>query len=680
MSGTVTSGQTGAPLVGITIGATRVAALGSGAPTDMIPVEVHGDTTSEGIFSYTIDNSTPGLDRIVLFTLSTTYQNEIYNNVAFSGDRPTYGDAELPGVVEISFTTSVSGLNFALEPLAVPIKTTYMVAMMDGTLLATDVYLPSGPWPWPAVLYRTPYGKDSDHPGQEYLTRGYAVVAQDCRGTFDSQGLFRTFLDDGWGENKDGYDTVLWILDQPWCDGKIGTMGGSARGITQNMLAGSVPPGLICQHVSVAASDLYSQAMFHDGAFRKRLVEGWVSERGQDAYDYMMGVVTANPFYNDEFWSYANFETRYHLVNWPMVHRGGWYDIFLRGTINNFVNLQHNGGPGAVGCQKLIIEPYGHGNGWGGFDWPAGCQSPPARYNSTLNWFDEWIKGIDRHMMDDPPVCYYVLGDVDDPEGPGNEWRYADDWPVPATEVAYYLHDGGLLTTTPPTVQSSSQTYVFDPTNPVPTLGGANLSGNKGPYDQRLVESRPDVLVFTTPELEEYVEITGQVLVRFWASSSTVDTDFTAKLSDVYPDGRSMLVCDGIVRARHRNTPRYAEFLTPGQIYEFEIDLWETCIAFNAGHRIRVALSSSNYDRYDVNPNTGEPWNQHTHMESATNTIYYDAQHPSHILLRVTSEVEEPLEFLPTGSWAAALGLLVVFVAASVICVRRRLSAAEEKS
>jgi hypothetical protein len=180
------------------------------------------------------------------------------------------------------------------------------------------------------------------------------------------------------------------------------------------------------------------------------------------------------------------------------------------------------------------------------------------------------------------------------------------------------------------------------------------------------------VLVFTTPVLDEYVEITGQVVVRLWASSSAVDTDFTAKLCDVYPDGRSMLVCDGIVRARHRNTSRSAEFLTPGQIYEFEIDLWETCIAFNAGHRIRVDLSSSNYDRYDVNPNTGEPWNQHTMMKFATNTIHHDAQHPSHILLRVTSDVPEPPEFLPAASRVGGLTLLLLLAAGSAVCVRRR--------
>lgn len=672
LSGTVTNAETGLPAAGVPVGAVRVISLGTGEPDAEIPVEISGPTNSSGVFSYSIDNTAyQGLEQVLVFTQSSVYENKIYNGVAFVGPTPTYAAVALPGVTTVDFRNSVSGVNFSLEPLELPAKVTHLLSMTDGTRLATDVYLPSGTGPWPVVLYRTPYGKDSDHPGTEWTTGGYAVVAQDCRGTFDSEGLFRTFLDDGWGENKDGYETVLWIREQTWCNGKIGTLGGSARGITQNMLAGSAPPGLICQHVVVAASDLYSQGLFHDGAFRKRLIEGWVAGRGAAAYEYMMDEVTAHPLYDDALWGYVNLEPRYSLVNWPMVHAGGWYDIFLQGTINNFVGIQHNGGPGAVGRQKLIIEPYGHGHGDGGFAWPT--EGLTARYASERNWFDEWIKGLDRHVMDDPPVCYYVLGDVDEPDGPGNEWRYADDWPVPATEVAYYFHDGGLLSTAPPTGFESPEAYMFDPADPVLTLGGANLSGNKGPYDQRPVESRGDVLVFTTPVIEEYVEITGKVLVRLWASSSAVDTDFTAKLCDVYPDGRSMLVCDGIVRARHRNTSTAEEFLTPGQIYEFEIDLWETCIAFNAGHRIRVDLSSSNYDRYDVNPNTGEPWNQHTHMQTAANTIYHDAAHPSHILLRVTSEVAFPPGNLPTAS-AAGLAVLslTIFILAGLICLKRR--------
>jgi putative CocE/NonD family hydrolase len=329
-----------------------------------------------------------------------------------------------------------------------------------------------------------------------------------------------------------------------------------------------------------------------------------------------------------------NFEDRYNLVTWPMVNVGGWYDIFLQGTINNFVGIQHNGQTGADGNQKLVIGPYGHGDGGGGFDWPAG--GAPAAYASSTAWLNHWIKGMSTGVMDQPPVCYYVLGDVDDLGGPGNEWRFADDWPVPATEVPFYFHEGGVLNTAFPSGSEPPDTYVYDPADPVPNLGGNNLSSPKGPFDQRPIESRDDVILFTTPVLPDYVEITGKVLVTLYASSSAVDTDFTAKLCDVYPDGRSMNVCDGIIKARLRNSMSVEELMVPGTIYEFEIDLWETCIAFNAGHRIRVEISSSNYPRFDANPNTGEPFNQHTYTVPATNTIYHDADHPSRILFRVT--------------------------------------------
>ncbi len=677
ISGQVTNAQTGAPLANCPIGAVRTIALGTGNPEDLIPVEVSGQTNASGVFSYTVDSALPGLDRVLVFTMhpGTAFINQIYDGAPYDGQRPTYADIAQPGIVEFDCRSDVGGIDFALEPIGLPDKTTHMVEMSDGVRLATDVYLPLGSGPWPVVLYRTTYNKNTDgnRPGDEFRLRGYALVVQDCRGLFASEGIFRMFLDDGWGEKKDGYETVLWIRAQPWSNGQIATYGGSARGITQYMLAGSDPPGLVCQYVKEAGSDLYSQGLFHDGAFRKNLIENWTMLRGPEVYDLVMDMVTHSPFYNDELYAYVNFETRYHLVNWPMVHRAGWYDLWLRGAINSFVNIQHHGGPGARGRQKLIIEAYGHANTEGGFVWPN-ARKPPAPYDDIADWIDHWVKDIDMGMMEDPPVCYYVLGDVDDPNAPGNEWRYADDWPVPATGVAYYFHAGGLLSTSPPTVQESHQSYTFDPNDPVPTIGGANNFGTKGPYDQRPVESRPDVLLFTTPPLSQYVEVCGKVIVRLWASSSAVDTDFTAKLCDVYPDGRSMIVCDGIVRARHRNTMRSAEFLVPGEVYEFEIDLWETCIAFNAGHRIRVAISSSNYDRYDVNPNTGEPWNQHTHMQTAMNTIYHDAARLSHILLPVTSEIGAPPEKMPATAipGLAVIGLLFVVVAGVYFARRQR--------
>ena len=640
LSGTLTDEDTAQPIVGARVGASRVASLGSGAPDDEIPVETTVTTDASGQYEIQVDDATPDIDRVLVFTRETGVVNELHNNVQFLGQIPTYADVANPGVVEIDFTHSVSGMDFALEPSSIGEKTTYMVEMTDGTHLATDVYLPDGPGPWPVLLYRTPYGKDSDGVGSwpGWNEHGYAVVTQDIRGTYDSEDIFRGFFDDGWGDNKDGYETCLWTLAQSWCNGKIGTLGGSARGISQNMLAGSVPPGLVCQDIGVAASNMYAQAVFQGGAFRKRLAEGWMAGRGPEAVEYMETVMKTHPHYDDDYWPFVNLETRYPLLSWPIVNRGGWYDIFLQGTINNFVGIQHNGRPGAQGKQRLIIEPYGHGYGSGGFYWPPGCTSPPALYANQQRWFDHWIKGIETGVTDEPPVCYYVLGDVDEPSGPGNEWRFAGNWPVPSRPVPFYFHEGGLLNTVPPSGSESPDTYVYDPDDPVPTLGGANLSGTKGPYDQRSVEppTRDDVITFTTLVLDDYVEIAGKVTIELYASSSALDTDFTGKLCDVYPDGRSMLVCDGIIRARHRNTTRYDELMVPGTIYRFEIDLWETCIAFNAGHRIRVNISSSNYDRFDANPNTGDPWNEHTHTVPATNTIYHDAAHRSRMLLRVT--------------------------------------------
>ncbi len=642
LTGTVTDEKTGQPIFDAEVGAVRSVSLRPDDASRAVPVESSVHTDSAGRYRFEVDSATAGLEKVLVFTRSVGYVNELYDDVTYTGRAPLNGDAAKPGIVQIDARADVQGIDFALEPAAISAKTTHMLAMKDGARLATDVYLPQGPGPWPVVLVRTTYDKNENHRGLELTDAGFAAVVQDCRGTHGSEGVFHGFMDDGWGENKDGYETVQWILQQPWCNGRIATTGGSALGITQNMLAGSVPPGLTCQYVVVAASDLYSQGLFHQGAFRKRLAEGWMAGRGEAAFDYLREQLMKQPLYSDDFWAYVNFETRHHLVNWPILNRGGWYDIFLRGTINNFVNIQHNGKPGAAGKQRLIIGPYGHGKGDGGFVWPENRTHPHAHMSSNSEgaWFSHWLKDAPNAVTNEPAVCYYVLGDVDAPDGPGNTWRFADDWPVPSTPVRYYFHEGGTLDTVAPGPGEKPNTYVFDPANPVPTLGGANLSGTRGPYDQRPVESRPDVILFTTPALDAPIEVTGTILVKLWASSSAVDTDFTAKLCDVYPDGRSMIVCDGIVRARHRNTMGKEEFLTPNTAYEFTIDLWETCIAFNTGHRIRVAVSSSNFDRFDVNPNTGEPFYRHTHLISATNTIFHDAERPSYVLLPVTSAVK----------------------------------------
>jgi len=503
---------------------------------------------------------------------------------------------------------------------------TYMVPMRDGVRLATDVYLPSGQGPWPTILSRTPYGRFRI---DELTGRGYAVVTQDWRGYYGSEGIKMPFESDGWGDLQDGYDTVEWIASQNWSNGKIGTWGGSALGITQNLMAGSYPPHLVCQHILAGASDLYSQMFFQGGVFLKSMVESWWAVHGTPEH---LAELLAHPSY-DPRWELLNSETRVSGMAYPALHVGGWYDIFLQGTINAFMERQYNGGPGSKGNQKLVIGPWWHGGfgktTQGELTFPPNCVYTDD-WLDTFRLYDYWLKGIDNGYTAIPTVRYYVMGDVDDPSAPGNEWRSADGWPIQHTNISLYLSEVGLSFQPGP---AGARSYHYDPNNPVPTVGGANLVLPSGPMDQRKVEERSDVLVFTSEPLDYPVEVTGRVFVELFASSSCPDTDFMAKLTDVYPDGRSMLVLDGAIRARHRNSMEAEDFMEPGNVYEFRIDLWSTSIVFNKGHRIRVDITSSNYPRFDPNPNTGHPFRADAETRIANNTVYYGELYPSRIVL-----------------------------------------------
>ncbi len=509
---------------------------------------------------------------------------------------------------------------------------TVMVPMRDGVKLATDIYLPDGRGQWPAILFRTPYGKGTAQ-GQAMMAnqRGYAFVSQDIRGRFGSEGVdYPVFGHDGWGKNQDGYDIVEWVAAQKWCDGKVGTVGASANGITQNMMAPSRPPHLVCQYVAVAFSSMYRQAAYQGGAFRKSLVEGWMN--GNKFSPENLKEMRAHPDY-DDFCKQFDPELVAHRVNVPVMFLGGWYDIFNAGTINSFLTIQKKGDKGARGKCRLVMGPYGHGRS-------EDLIFPNTEYPkpvSMLNWFDIWMKKNGKGIDDIPIVQYFVMGDPDDSKTNANVWKTASDWPVPAKLKPFYFNANGRLRPQPPKKADASLSYKYNPKDPVPTIGGANLVITKGPKDQRPVEERPDVLLFTSRELKKPVEITGPVKVKLWASSTATDTDFTAKLCDVYPDGRSMIVLDGIIRARHRNSMEKSELTEPGKIYEFQIDLWSTSLLFCPGHRIRVAISSSNSPRFEPNPNTGKPSGMDDETKVATNTIYLNAKHPSYILLPVVA-------------------------------------------
>ncbi len=501
----------------------------------------------------------------------------------------------------------------------------YLAEMRDGVKLATTVFLPEGDGPFPVVLIRTPYGKDTQSGGNAMWTkRGFALAVQDCRGRFKSEGTYRPFLDD----EQDGYDTVEWIAKQAWSNGKIGMFGASAMGITANLAAMTNPPHLTAIFVLVARSSIYHQSAYNGGVFRKELNEIWL--RRQGALDVLEETFKHNVY--DGFYDVQEMSKHWSRIHVPAYNYGGWYDIFSQGNVSNFVGLQKYGSDKARGNQRLMMGPWGHGN----------IEEVKYPANSVINvseeaarWFDHWLRGVDNGISKEPAVKYYVMGDVTDSKAPGNEWRTATVWPVPSKITPYYLLAGGGLSQKMASDKTSLSSYVYDPKNPVPTIGGSNLNIKKGPMDQRAIGDRKDVLKFSTPALVEPVEVTGQVEVELWGGSDAPDTDFMVKLIDVYPDGTERLVLDSAVRARFREGFNREVFMQKGKAYKFKLDLWCTSIIFNKGHRIAAHVSSSNDPRYDPNPNTGKPMRADSETRVATNTIYHDRTRPSRILLPV---------------------------------------------
>jgi predicted acyl esterase len=521
----------------------------------------------------------------------------------------------------------------AISPLChADFKEAVKVPMRDGVKLATDVYLPTDDGPWPTILVMTPYGKKSAGVfGAEANKRGYAYISQDFRGRFDSEGVdYPVFLHNGWGEHQDGYDTVEWIAAQKWSNGKIGGWGISAPACALNMTAPSRPPHLTCSYSVVAFSSMYPQAAYRGGAFLKSLIEDWLRETKLDPKN--LELIRAHPNY-DDYWKQFDTESVASKVNVPTMFVGGWYDIFTAGTVNSFMTINKGGDESVRGKCRLVMEAYGHGRNED-LVFPNAAQPAAA---DAWKWFEIWLKNDGKGIEEIPAVQYFVMGDPADPNTPGNKWRTAADWPIPAEAVKVFFYPDNKLRLAAPQEMFGSLAYKYDPKNPVPTVGGANLTISKGPMDQRSIEDRKDLLLFTSPNLDRYVEITGPVQVKLWASSTAPDTDFTAKLCDVYPDGRSMIVLDGIIRASHRNSPEKVELMEPGKIYEFEIDLWSTSFVISPGHHVRIAISSSNAPRFEPNPNTGKPSGSDDKTEVATNTIYMNADHPSHILLPVAT-------------------------------------------
>jgi uncharacterized protein len=515
---------------------------------------------------------------------------------------------------------------FAVLPMFAQTAREEMVAMRDGVHLATSIYLPPGEGPWPVVLTRTPYGKDAMYgpkAHKDYLEHGYVRVAQDVRGKFKSEGKYVAFVDD----MKDGYDTIEWIAKQSWSNGKVGMVGPSAMGIAQNLAAIAAPPHLVTAFVQVAPSSRFRYSNYPGGLFLKNLNEEWLRMQGVPTGDVPRPVIRD---YNEEA-RLDDLRAQVTHVNIPMYNVGGWYDIFEQGTLDSFMVLQTEGGPKARGNQKLMMGAFGHGAMKGDLKYPADAGN--LNEGDTIRWFDYWLKGIDNGIMKEPAVRYYVMGDTFDKSAPGNTWRTAASWPPPSTATSYYLTESHTLSSAKPS-GAGKLSYISDPKDPVPAIGGNNLMMDRGPMDQRPVSSRADVLKFQTEPLQQPVEIVGPIAAELAVSTDAEDTDFIVKLVDVYPNGYEALVMDQGSKLRYQVKKDGAARPEKNKVYPIKVDLWSTSLVFNTGHKIEVLVQSTNSPRFDVHSNTWEPVKSYDQAVKATNTVVLDGR--SKIVLPVT--------------------------------------------
>lgn len=556
--------------------------------------------------------------------------------------------------------------------------------MRDGTTLYADVYRPYTTEQLPVILMRLPYDKITAEAGAYahpawYASQGYVVVVQDCRGRWRSDGEFYALAN----EAKDGYDTVEWAAGLPWSNGKVGMYGFSYPGATQLLASVERPPHLTCICPAMTGSDYYHGWAYRGGAFSLAFNLSWAlglaaataTKRGLVETDRMLrnALLNVNLWYSymplkdlpplktddiapyyfhwiehstyDDYWKSISIERRHDQIEVPALHVAGWYDIFLDGNIKNFLGIREKGAtPQARSGQKLLIGPWYHGP-WSrmlnSFDFGPEAANRVNEYQ--VRWFDHWLKGIDNGIMSEPPVRIFVMGD--------NVWRSENEWPLARTQFTpFYLHsrgransmDGdGYLNASAPDGSEPPDVYLYNPRGPVFSYGGRSCCNHlitpMGPADQREAETGGSVLCYTSDPLERDMEVTGPVSGRLWAVTDALDTDWTMKLVDVYPDGRAINVCDGIIRARFREGFEEERLLEPGRVYQYDIDLGATSYVFKAGHRIRVDVSSSNFPHFDRNTNTGHKLGEDTLIDAivATQTVLHDADHPSHIILPV---------------------------------------------
>jgi len=506
-----------------------------------------------------------------------------------------------------------------------------LMEMRDEVKLAANVFFPKGKGPWPVILVRTPYLKDSRSwaaGSVRYTDNGYAYVVQDSRGRGHSGGHYEPFNDD----IPDGYDTVEWIASQDWCDGNIGITGPSAMGSAGNLAAIANPPHLKAVFAIIAPNSRFL-SNYINGVFKEGDTKSWLTYQNSA---HMLDAYKKRVIY-DVFWQRGDIKPNLKFVRIPIYNVGGWYDIFSKGNCANFQYLQNYGAMGARGNQKLLMSPTGHGQLSGDLEYPDVNSALPG--DPEMRWFDYWLKGIENGIMDEPPVTYFMMASAKKGHfSKKNRYIQAANWPPAYRQVRYYLSNDRGLSKKKNTNNNGQSSYVHDPGNPVPTVGGANLFLPIGPMDQRKIPDRKDYLRFETIPLTEDVVIAGPVTVELYASTSGIDTDFIAKLVDVYPDGYEAIVLDSPIRTRYRfgRMPDDIQFMIPDKPEKLVIDLWGTAITFEKGHKIALHIASSNSPRFEVNPNTGEaPGSSKMKPIAVTNTIFHNEKYPSALVLPV---------------------------------------------
>jgi putative CocE/NonD family hydrolase len=575
-------------------------------------------------------------------------------------------------VVALVIVAGMSTVGRSVAIHDVLVETGVSTKMRDGVELVSDIYRPVDNGKFPVMLQRTPYDRREGAPfWRDFAAHGYIVIVQDVRGRFGSSGEFYPFKH----ESDDGYDSVEWAAGLPYSSGKVGMWGGSYVGATQMLAAMAKPPHLVAIYPYVTASEYYDGWTYQSGVFLQWFASSWSTILAEDTLQRaarlrehpttwvkqlpVEGYPVADlppvdalaPYYrdwvrheqDDAYWKQWKLSEHYGEMTVKALHGAGWHDIFLKGSIANYIGMRAKAAtPEARAAQRLMIGPWAHAatSMEGKIGDVTFGQS--AFVNNELvarEWADYTLKGERNEYAGGAPVRLFIMGE--------NVWRDEQEFPLARTrETRYYLHaargaataqgDGALSTTAP--ADEPADHFLYEPDNPVPTIGGRLCCGTSlfpGPFDQRPNEARRDVLVFSTPPLAQAVEATGFVSVELYAATSAADTDFTALLVDVDPSGYARFLTDGIVRAKYRHSTTDPEPIVPGQIEKYRIDLWATGNLFQQGHRIRLYVSSSNFPRFNRNLNTGEPMAGSTRQVSATQTIYHDAAHPSALILPV---------------------------------------------